>query len=476
MTWAMHELDRLFHPGSVAVVGAKARVGQPWLQWLTSFKGPVYSVQVNPEEAAQIEAMGFPNYRSLLDIPEPVDYVLVSVPRKIAPQILQDCITKGVEGVMFFTSGFAETGTEEGTRAQEQMTRMAREARIKVIGPNCVGVFNPAIGLRHWGDQYYGRSGPVGFISQSGTHANFFSTEGEAHGILVSKSVSFGNAIVLDCTDFLEYLGQDPETGIIGMYVEGIKDGRRFFRALREVCPRKPVVIWKGGQTGEGARAASSHTASLGTPAAVWDAMMRQSGAISVDSMDELLDTIKAYLQVGTPRGRRMGLVSMTGGQSVVITDTFVRAGLCVPQFTDATYAEFASYFDIVGGSYRNPLDMSSNSGSLDLIRRSLALVRDDENVDAVVYELNLGFFLGLPQFGPEYVEGVVRMLGEFRGTLEKPFFAVLTAAHREVEAVQTRRNLTRQGVATFPSFERAARAFSKVAGYHEFLRDVAEE
>ena len=198
------KLDRVFNPRSVAVVGDKQALSYMWLRALSHFQGKVYSVQIDPNELPGIVKLGVQNYPNLKDIPGPVDYVIAAVPRAVAPLIVKDCIQKDVGGVCFFTSGFAETGTEEGMRLQQVVTNLAREGGLLVIGPNCVGVYNPKIGLRHNPVQAYGEGGNVGFIAQSGTHATLFTLAGTVNGIKFSKSVSYGNAAVLDNTDDLE--------------------------------------------------------------------------------------------------------------------------------------------------------------------------------------------------------------------------------------------------------------------------------
>ena len=248
MTIDVAKFDRLFNPKTAAVIGDKQALGYSWLNSMSTFKGPVYSVQIDEREIPNIEAMGVQNFKSLMDVPGDIDFVIVSVPRRFAPMVLQQCIEKGVGGATFFTSGFAETAEEEGIALQNQLQQMARDANFMLVGPNCMGLFIPGCGVRFTTQQYAGEAGPVGFIGQSGTQSMYFSLLGGAHGVKVSKLVSLGNAIVLDVPDYLEYLGQDPETKMVGMYVEGVKDGRRFFEVLKDVCKRKPVVIWKGGQ------------------------------------------------------------------------------------------------------------------------------------------------------------------------------------------------------------------------------------
>lgn len=459
MDWTYEEMDRLFHPRTVAVVGDTRRNNHyMWIRAQQTLRGRLVSVQIDEEEARAIQAMGIPNYPSLLDIPGPVDYVIVSVPRRVAPQILRDAIRKGVEGVMFFTAGFAETGEEEGVRLQEELRRLALSARMKVVGPNCMGIFNPAVGLRQSPEQYAGEPGPVAFISQSGTHAIFFSLVGERHGIRISKSVSMGNGIVLHAEDYLRYFAQDPATRAVALYLEGVPDGRRFLQALREAARRKPVVVWKGGVSEEGARAVRSHTASLTTSPDLWRAALRQAGALQADTFGELLDLLKALLRMRPLRGPRMGLVAMTGGQSVVFTDAFVRAGLQVPALAPETYAEFATFYSTVGGSYRNPLDMTPTARHLDAVRRALTLLAHDPNIDGVVVEVSVPFLGRLT--GPP--DAYFDLLAEMQESLPVPLACVLTAAHREEEALEVREELVRRGLPVFATFHECAAALRK--------------
>ncbi|MBI2847392.1 MAG: CoA-binding protein [Chloroflexi bacterium] len=460
-------MDRIFHPRCVVVIGDKKQTNYMWLRSVLTLKGHVYSVQINKDEWPGIEALGVKNYSSILDIPEPVDYVIVAVPRTVAHRVLEDCIRKQVGAVMFFTSGFAETGTEEGIRLQNVLGEMARKADLYMVGPNCMGIYNPEIGLRHHPEQYCGEGGEVGFISQSGTHATQFSLVGYVNGIKVSKSVSYGNGIILDSTDYLEYLGGDEDTRAIGMYIEGVKDGRRFFRTLKEVARAKPVVIWKGGQTEDGARAASSHTGSLTTSVAIWDALIKQCGAIRVDSFDELLDVVKALLYIKHPHGERVGLMAMTGGQSVVISDAFAKAGLKVPKLSEISYKELASFFNIAGGSYMNPLDVSSNFSSPELVLRMLNILGGDENVDTVAMEISSYFLSQRLRVGAKFtVDELVSALTSFRGSSQKPFFTILTAGPKEADALSIREKLVQQSIPTFPTFQRGANALKKLLDY----------
>jgi acyl-CoA synthetase (NDP forming) len=469
------KLDRVFNPRSVAVVGDKQALGYMWLRSLSHFQGKVYSVQIDPNELPGIAQLGVKNYPSLKDIPGPVDYVIAAVPRAVAPRIVKDCIQKNVGGVCFFTSGFAETGTEEGIRLQQAITDLAREAGLLVIGPNCVGVYNPKIGLRHNSVQDYGERGPVGFIAQSGTHATLFTLAGTRNGIKFSKSVSYGNAAILDCTDYLEYLKRDRETEIIGMYVEAVKDGRRLFRCLREVAEKKPVLIWRGGESEEGARATASHTAALAQSSVIWQTLIKQCGAIRIENLDEMIDTVKALLYLKPAKGNRVGLIAMSGGQSVAIADTFAREGLRVPQLSQSSYERLSTFFNIIGGSYRNPFDISSSflmsENAISNLANMLDVMEQDCNIDCIVLEL----FTIISPFSHdlEQPDPLLNTILEFKDRTRKPFFTIVTTAHKETLAIEIRDRLTGKDIPCFPSFERGARTLKRLVDFYRFRREL---
>ncbi len=435
-----------------------------WLRGQSTFEGKLYSVQIAPEEIEGIKALGVENYTSLLDIPEPVDLVIVAVPRAVAPRVLEDCIGKGVAAAHFFTSGFAETDTEEGIRLERLLTERAEQTNFHLIGPNCMGIFNPKVGIRQIGDQYTGFAGPVGFISQSGTHAIAFAHEAHLQGVDINKSVSFGNGVVLDSADYLEYFGRDPEIKIIGMYLEGVKDGRRFLTVLREVSAQKPVVIWKGGRTEEGGRAIASHTGSLALPQAIWDAAVRQCGAIKVAGMEELIDTLKALLYLSPVRGDRVAITGGSGGQSVAIADVFAETGLRVPLLTQESYDELASFYNLIGGGYRNPID-TGNTNRREM-RRIMEILERDANIDNLV-------LLFTARWGTsKQLEAHINLMADIRRRTSKPVMAILSYSFSPGEVQQAGdiiQKLQSGGVPTFIALERGARALRNALDYYSF-------
>jgi acyl-CoA synthetase (NDP forming) len=465
----LKKLERAFNPESVAVVGDKRQTNYMWLRGQSTFKGKLYSVQVDPNEIEGIKELGVENYTSLLDIPGPVDLVIVAVPRNVAARILGDCIRKGVAAAHFFTSGFAETDTEEGIKMERLLTGIAEEANFHLIGPNCMGVFNPRAGIKQSMRQYSGFAGPVGFISQSGTHAIAFSEEAYLEGVEINKSVSFGNGVVLDSADYLDYFGRDDGIKIIGMYLEGVKDGRRFLKVLKEVTARKPVVIWKGGRTEEGGRAIASHTGSLAVPQAIWDAAVRQCGAIKVARMEELIDTLKGLLYLAPVYGDRVGIAGGSGGQSVAIADVFAEAGLKVPLLTQESYNELATFFTLIGGSYRNPID-TGNVNRLQL-KRIMEILERDGNTDNMVLLTSVGAFARMR----EQIESDLNMLISIRNRTKKP--VMVTLGFSAPEAWQETRELVQKlrdgGIPTFTTLERGARALRNVLDYYTDRKSV---
>ena len=462
------KLDRAFNPRCVVVVGDKRDRNYSWLNGQSTFKGKLYSVQIDPEELGGIKALGVENYASLLDIPEPVDLAIVAVPREVTPRILQDCIRKEVAVGHFFTAGFAETDTEEGIRLERLLTERAEQANFHLIGPNCMGIFNPKVGVRQNREQYTGVSGTVGLISQSGTHAVAFAREAHLQGVDINKSVSFGNGVVLDSADYLEYFGRDPETRVIGMYLEGVRDGKRFFRVLREVSARKPVVIWKGGRTEEGGRAIASHTGSLAVPQAIWEAAVRQCGAIKVARIEELIDALKALVYLPPVYSDRVGIAGGSGGQSVAIADVFAEAGLKVPLLTQKSYDELATFFTLVGGGYRNPID-TGNVNRRE-IKHIMEILERDANID------NLVLLTGA-RFGPTGpAEALINLLIDIRQKTSKPVMAILSHSFSPGEVEQAGgiiQKLQGGGVPTFIAIERGARALRNALDYYSLKSSV---
>ncbi|MDD4860259.1 MAG: CoA-binding protein [Dehalococcoidales bacterium] len=460
------KLDRAFNPKCVVVVGDKQEGDFRWLRAQRTFKGKLYSVQVSPKSIEGIKKLGIENYTSIMDIPEPIDLVICAVPRSVSLQILDECIRKKVGVAHFFTSGFSETDTAEGKKLEKLLKEKCLQAGFPLIGPNCMGIFNPKVGIRQTVEQYTGTSGQIGFISQSGTHAIFCSLEAHLQGMDISKSVSFGNGIVLDAADYLEYLGRDADTKVIGMYLEGVRDGRRFLKTLRKVAREKPVVIWKGGRTEAGGRAIASHTGSLAVPQAIWNSAIRQCGAINVNDMDEMIDTLKALLYFPVIKSDRVAVAGGSGGQSVAIADDFGEAGLKIPLLTGESYQELAKFFSLIGGSYRNPVD-TGNQNRLE-IKRIMEILAGDANIDNLVLMIST-HFITMGFSTDEDINSNVSMMADVRDRYGKPVMAIVS--YSTPRGMERARDVTRKfqarGIPAFPSIKRGAFALKQALDYH---------
>ncbi|MDY6842836.1 MAG: CoA-binding protein, partial [Thermodesulfobacteriota bacterium] len=269
MVWDA-DFNRAFNPKAIAVVGVSAidpdslpkgrfLGGLGFVQNLKErgFSGRIYPINPKAKEIAGLKV--YPNVAS---VPEPVDLVVVAVPAKALASVFEDCIAANAKNIHVFTAGFEETGEEEGKRLGQEIKEIAQRGGLRIVGPNCMGLYVPSARLAMWHEGCT-QGGAVAFLSQSGRIAQDYVEYAQGCGIKFSKVISYGNALTLDCTDFLEYLAHDPETRIIGMYLEGLKDGRRLTEQIKKINSDKPVIIWKGGLTEPGSRAVSSHTASM---------------------------------------------------------------------------------------------------------------------------------------------------------------------------------------------------------------------
>jgi acetyltransferase len=281
-------LDRLFSPRSIAVAGASTNVDSPGHDYVRSmlefgFKGPVYPINPRADEIA-----GYRAFPSIADVPGDIDLVISCLPGEIVPQLVEQCGAKGVPFLHLFTGRFSETGDAEAADLERKILARAEELGVRILGPNGMGVYHPAAGVAFRPD-LPNVAGGVALLSQSGNNAVEIAVRGAARGLKWGKVANYGNGASLTPAVLLRYLAHDPETRVIGAYVEGVPDGRAFFEALREAASRKPVIIHKAGRTSAGARSASSHTAALAGSADLWSAALRQAGAIEARSHHQIL-------------------------------------------------------------------------------------------------------------------------------------------------------------------------------------------
>ena len=460
-------LEHIFHPRSVAIVGTLS--DPAYVQWL---QGAGYRGSIYPVNSSFSEFLGLRAYPSIRDVPGPIDYVISCLPARLLPQLIEDCGQKGVRVIQLFTARMAETGESDRIEMERDIVGRARRQGIRVIGPNCMGIFYPEGGLSF----VFGaprESGAVGLLSQSGGNATELVCTGSQRGLRFSKVISYGNGADLNECDFLEYFIHDRQTRVIAAYIEGVKEGRRFFNLLRQATAVKPVVIFKGGRTAAGAEAVASHTASLAGTEAVWEALFRQTGSIPVDSLEEMADVLLAFSAMARPGGRRVACIGAGGGGSVFAADECERAGLVVPRLPPEMRQEIKKFAPETWLLINNPLD-ASVTGSRDTLFQAARLVAAWDEIDflltvtAPIWGLNLvGGMADFFRFVDTYME--------IATTYKKPMAVVVPPANVPEDwkwqaLMEGQRKLSEAGFPVYPSISRAARALSRVLEYHEQL------
>jgi len=462
-------IDAIFRPRSVAVVGASANPDSPGYDYVKSlqdfgFRGDIYPV--NPRGG---EILGLPVSASFGEITGDVDYVISCIPSDHILDLVKACGKRNVKALQLFTGRFSETGREEDAALERRLLEAAREAGVRLIGPNCMGLLHPAHGISFRGDMYR-EAGNVGLLSQSGNLLFEITHYGGPRGLRFSKAISYGNGIDLDESDFTSYFGADPETKVVGAYIEGVRDGRRFLDALRQASASKPVVVLKGGRTDAGGRAAASHTAALAGAAAVWEAALTQAGCLSVDTVEELIDMLIAFSRLQPGAGTRVGMVGSGGGRSVLTADLCEELGLTVPPLPADIEAKVAERAPDLAGWLTNPVDQSILAGSGLGGGRSLEWFDESPEIDLLLANRNEAWAFGRPNAK----ELLPRIADRFVGVGErtkKPFAVVLGPSDYAEEdrwllVSEMRERLAGAGLAVFPSVERAVRALAAHTKY----------
>ena len=381
-------MEKFFTPSSVALVGASATPGKIGNSILDSLMNHDYKGKVYPVNPKADKIFGTKCYPSVAAIPDPVDLVVVSVDLSVTPPVLEDCAKKGVHNVVIVSGGGKELG---GKRAEyeAEVRRLSAKHRIRIIGPNCIGMFNAANRLdcafQGQARMVRARKGDVALLSQSGTMGISFLETADSFGL--SKMVSYGNRSDVDEADMIWYLASDPETKVIALYVEGFGDGRKFVRTAKRVMreAKKPVVVWKSGRTEIGAKQAASHTGSLGGSNAIIMGAFKQAGIISVDSYQELAAVTKALTWQPPARGNRAAMTSNGAGPMIGAMDHFERLGLRVARVSRESLSAMKEHFPptyVIGSG--NPADVTGGANADDY-RFVMQTFMDDKGVDIVM-------------------------------------------------------------------------------------------
>ena len=463
----MLDLEKLFLPCAVAIIGVNEKQygGGYFLRCLKSieFDKPLYIF--NPRLKGQ-ELEGIKVWGSISEISDPIDYVILAVPAAYCASILEEIGKKNVPFVTIFTSGFSEIGRND---LEEEILKVANKYNIRIIGPNCLGVYSPksklSFSLWHTTDE-----GNLGIISQSGGLSIYLSNMAiYSYGTYISKLISIGNQIDLNVVDFLKYFLTDDDTKIIGLYLENIKGqkvGKEFIKIVKQLSleREKPVILWKVGYGESAKEAIFSHTGGMAGSTQIWKAISKQTGAILVQDSFELITLAMTFKYLNIHRvNRNLGIVAVGGGSSIELTEHMEIYNLKVPKLNKKTVEEFQTFLPDVNTIIRNPLDLGGSGINPEVFAKSLITLDNDPNISVVI-------FIKPYYFDDEFTNAILKA----KSQMNKPLICI---AHKVMDDIDDykgklkfKKELFNVGVPIFESIELTAKALDRICIYKEFL------
>jgi acetyltransferase len=490
----MDPIEVIFNPETVAVVGASNN--------LTKWGAGIFARVLTSPSVKRIYAInkhqtmvqGLKAYPSLLDLPEPIDFVAIVIPYPDVPQIIRDCVALGVKTALIITAGLGETG-EEGARLEREIVSTARQTGMRMVGPNCMGHFNGINGFSTLRVTVRIEKGNIGVISQSGGFAMHILMAGMDMGVGFSKFVSVGNEADLHFEDFLAYMAQDEDTKVITGYIEGLRKGREFLRLAKETTKKKPLVVVKVGRSEAGAKAARSHTSAIAGTDSLYDAAFKQAGVLRVDSVEELFDVASALLRQPLPRGNRVGIITSGGGFGCVISDACERLGLKVAPLSRETIEKLNKILPD-RWPHANPVDTVA-TGFANVTYDCIWPLMEDPNLDALLIIGGIGMSALLPRFGADHIKAVLPQadnpnsligfaqqmfsameklelegldkLFEIMDKYKKPVI-ISTPINETIRSSPVFQKLQKNGVMMYATPERAATVMAKLVEYNLYL------
>ena len=472
-----HELDAFFYPKSVAIVGASENLtsfGRYYMDHILSYgyKGKIYPV--NPK-APQI--LGVKAYPDLEQIPDTIDFVISLIALGNAPDLLTKCSKKGVKAVHVMAGRGSETGRPEAKKIEDDILKMAKEYGIRVLGPNCLGVFCPKTGLS-FGYDFPKEPGTVGAMIQSGGNSTDLIRFSALRGIKFSKIISYGNALDINQNDALEYLAQDQDTKIILCYIEGLKGSpKKFYDLLKNTTKSKPVAICKAGRTEAGVRQALSHTASLAGSGKIWEIAIRQAGAVPVRDLDELVNQGVAFYYLPAIKGKRVGLGGGGGGRSVLSADVWEENGFVVSPLPQEIREDWKRKGSPLWDWISNPADKSIfTQGEQFNLSEALIDMSKHPNFDFIVGTVTEDVPFIKEQVINEITDDVEGFIKTKKGS-DKPFLVIYTDRPLGIKQIddwrwrlfaETRTRLMDEQVAIFTNIDQAAKAVRELIFYYQ--------
>ncbi len=454
----------VFLPRTLAVVG-KTTPPKGASMYLSALVNQGYSGKVFVVSTDGGPSMEYESFDSIDKLPEGIEYAILCVPSVQVPDAVRRIAKKGVRAAHVFSSGFGDLENDKGRALEAELGRASHETGVRVIGPNCLGVFSPAVGIAFPPGIFPKEVGNVGIVSQSGGTTQALIWCGAHYAYRINKAVSLGNTVDLSVEDFLEYMIDDSAVEIIALYLEGSADARRFMALLKRGSAAKPIIILKVGMSDAGVKAASSHTGIMAGSAPIWDAAVRQAGGTRVSTFEELVGTISAFVKRRGTIGRRVALVNRGGGEGVVAADVLPGLGLTVAPFAQETQEKLASIIPSEGTGFINPVDFSAVGGFPGVFEKMMAIVDDDPETDIIIYQHQIEF---AHLFRKGYNQYLLDAVVSFSKGAKKMLLVVLPLYYSGDEWLRSLIYLNERGVSTHPTIEGAGAAAHNLAAYEE--------
>ena len=474
--------DRLFFPKSIGIIGVSHDPGGGsfFVRCMKErFKGAIYLF--NPKLVGE-SLYGYKICASILDIHESIDYVILAVPARLCPTLMEDIGKKGVPFVTIFASGFREVGNED---LEQKLLDIARQYNIRIIGPNCLGVYNPKAGLFFAFDQSR-KAGNFSGVFQSGGIAQNMSQLVVSYGLYASKFISIGNALDLSPVEFLEYFNQDDYTKIIGLYIENLrstKQGRQFMKVVK-ICNlnRKPVILWRAGFGEATKKAILSHTGGLAGNNEMWKAVGKQTGCCIVNNSNELAALASAFNLTHLPNTRNVGVIGIGGGSTIEAIDILEKHNLNIPSLTEKTIQKMKRFLPDVNTNLTNPIDLGGSGIQPHIYYRTILALDKDPSISSIVFIKDPERFGGFQDIleemgfkGTDLNKEFIRYVSKAKRVCTKPMYCVMLKINEGFEEYKSRYKfklkLLNRNVPVFESLELTGAILDKINSYREFLQ-----
>ena len=466
----------LFSPGSVAMVGASDVPGS-WgfniMQRLLQSEGR----KVYPVNPSHPTVHGMATFKSVADIPDPIDLAVIAVPARYVPPVMKDCVAKGINAAVVISGGFSEVD-DEGRKLEKQLVATAKEGGLRFVGPNTMGHVNTNAGFSILGFMGNVSPGPVSFAAQSGNMGSRIMQLSMNQGIGFGKFVCTGNEASVRMEDYLEYFSQDDETQVITLYIEGLREARRFLKVARSTTLSKPVVAMKSGGTKGSMKAARSHTGALAGSDAVYSAAFRQAGVIRAESEEEVADIVAALVKQPLPRGNRVAILTMGGGFGVVSAEACEKEGLEMATLSESTLSKLDAMLP-ARWPHGNPVDLAGmDTMGEAIVINCLSALLEDNGVDTILSLVPLhrfapmvpgGPYMPTQRGNPDARSENLKALSDKARDSGKPVFSVGTLPPPIAGKSATADN-TWDGFSIYPSPQRAARVIRQLRWYKQFV------